>query len=144
MPVNRTSTRRRAAALGALALAGSLLAAAPAYADGSNGSPSGAPTTAATPKDDGAKHICKRLPKTEERITKALNRFNGDATVVGSVARLQQRVTDAKAAGHTEIETYLTNRLTARKTLLTTLQARQTDLKAVATWCGTHNDGAGK
>ncbi|WP_406193178.1 hypothetical protein OH807_02290 [Kitasatospora sp. NBC_01560] len=141
MSANRLSVSRRAAALGALALAGSLFAAAPAQADGS---PTGAPSAASTPKNDGAKGICKRLPRTEDRITKALNRLNGDATVVGSTARLQQRVTDAKAAGHTEIETYLTNRLTARKALVTTLQARQGDLKSVTTWCAAHNDGATK
>ncbi|MGV9268196.1 hypothetical protein ACWDRR_26430 [Kitasatospora sp. NPDC003701] len=144
MSANRVSVSRRAAALGALALAGSLLAAVPAHADGGSGSPSGAPTAATTPKNDGAKNICKRLPTTEERITKALNRLNGDATVVGSVARLQQRVTEAKAAGHAEIETYLNNRLTVRKALVPTLKARQGDLKAVATWCAAHNEGAGK
>ncbi|WP_245205873.1 hypothetical protein [Kitasatospora sp. RG8] len=144
MPANRVSISRRAAALGALALAGSLLTAAPAHAGGGNGTPSGAPTAAATPKNDGAKGICKRLPKTEERITKALERLNGDATVVGSVARLQQRAGEAKAAGHSEIETYLNNRLTARKALVTNLQARQADLKAVGTWCAAHGEGTGK
>ncbi|MGW4897400.1 hypothetical protein ACWEQL_34885 [Kitasatospora sp. NPDC004240] len=131
--------RRRAAALGALALAGSLLIAAPAEA-----APTGGPTAASTPKGDGAKNICKRLPKTEERITKALNRLNGDATVVGSVARMQQRVANAKAAGHGEVETYLNGRLTARKGLVTTLQVRQKDLKSVATWCAGYTEGSGK
>ncbi|MEV6978390.1 hypothetical protein [Kitasatospora sp. NPDC093806] len=143
---NRHSAGRRAAALGALALTGSLLVAAPAEAaeaGGGKGSPSGAPTAASTPKSDGAKGICKRLPKTEERIGKALERLNGNATVVGSVARLEQRVADAKAAGHTEIETYLNGRLTSRKALVTTLQARQKDLKSVSTWCAAHDQGAG-
>ncbi|GAA0690301.1 hypothetical protein GCM10010193_50800 [Kitasatospora atroaurantiaca] len=115
---------RKAAALGALTLAGALLAVTPAQAE-----------TKPTPKGDGAKAICKRLPKTEKRITAAITRLNGDATVPGSVARLEQRVANAKAAGHTEIYTYLNDRLTFRKSLLPTLQTRQTDLKAVATWC---------
>ncbi|MFC5889987.1 hypothetical protein RMN57_02240 [Kitasatospora sp. CM 4170] len=132
---------RRIAALGALALAGSLLVAAPAQADGS---PSGAPAAATTPKGDGAKGICKRLPKTEDRVTKALNRLNGDATVVGSVARLEQRVANAKSAGHAEIQTYLSDRLTARKAMVTTLQTRQKDLKSVATWCAAQGEGSGK
>ncbi|MEV4611047.1 hypothetical protein AB0K43_00395 [Kitasatospora sp. NPDC049258] len=127
MPVNR----KAAAAAAALALAGVLLAAAPADA-------------AATPTGDGSKAICKRLPKTEERVTKALERLNGDAGVVGSVARLEQRVTNAKTAGHTEIQTYLNDRLTYRKSLLTTLQTRQNDLKSVATWCSTQPSAAGK
>ncbi|WP_431681584.1 hypothetical protein [Kitasatospora sp. KL5] len=118
MPLNR-----KAAALGALALAGSVLAgAAPAQA-------------AATPKGDGAKVICKRLPATQARIDKALKRLNGDATVAGSVARLEKRVAEAKAAGHTEVYTFLNDRLDFRKTLVPTLVLRQNDLKAVADWC---------
>ncbi|GAB7187296.1 hypothetical protein ATKI12_7127 [Kitasatospora sp. Ki12] len=139
MSVNRTSAGRRAAALGALALAGSLLAAVPAQA-----APSAAPTAGSAPTGDGAKAVCKRLPKTEQRVTKALARLNGDATVGGSVARLQQRAANAKTAGHTEIEKLLNDRLTARKNLVTTLQTRQEDLKSVATWCGAHDQGAGK
>ncbi|MEV7775076.1 hypothetical protein [Kitasatospora sp. NPDC086791] len=148
MSANRTSVSRRAAALGALALAGSLLAAAPAQADGAGGSPSAAPSAApaagSTPTGDGAKAICKRLPKTQQHVTKALTRLNGDATVSGSVARLQQRADNAKAAGHTEIEKLLNDRLTARKSLVTTLQTRQTDLGSVATWCAAHDQGASK
>ncbi|MFG2818409.1 hypothetical protein ACGFX4_03180 [Kitasatospora sp. NPDC048365] len=129
MLVNRTAT-----ALGALALAGSLLAAA-------------APAQAASPKPvptgDGAKAICKRLPKIQERVTKAVERLNGDATVVGSVARMEKRVANAKTAGHAEIGTYLNDRLTFRKSLLPTLQTRQNDLKAVATWCASHGESAG-
>ncbi|MFJ1702875.1 hypothetical protein [Kitasatospora sp. NPDC088346] len=128
MLVNRKATT---AAVASLAVAGALLAAAPAQA-------------APTPKGDGAKAICKRLPKTEERVTKALERLNGDAGTVGSVARLEQRVNNAKSAGHTEIQTYLNDRLTFRKSLVTTLQTRQNDLKAVAAWCGTQSPSTGK
>ncbi|MFJ8043619.1 hypothetical protein ACIRBX_24275 [Kitasatospora sp. NPDC096147] len=122
------STYKAAALAGALALAGTLLAVAPAQADTK-------PTSA--PKGDGAKAICKRLPKTQEHVGAALTRLNGDATVTGSVARLEQRVANAKSAGHAEIQTLLNDRLTHRKSLLTTLQTRQNDLKAVASWCAT-------
>jgi len=118
---------RKAAAIGVLVLAGSLLAAAPAEAA------SGKPT--APPKGDGAKAICKRLPKTQEHLTKALTRLNGDATVPGSIARLEARVANAKSAGHTEIQTYLNDRLTFRKSLVPTLETRRKDLAAVAAWC---------
>ncbi len=122
--------RKSAAALGALALAGAaLLAAAPAQAA----------TATAAPKGDGAKAICKRLPKTEARIDAAITRLNGAATVPGSVARLEQRVDNAKAAGHTAVYTYLNDRLTFRKSLLPTLQTRQADLKAVGTWCASQD-----
>ncbi|MFI9331483.1 hypothetical protein ACIGZJ_28590 [Kitasatospora sp. NPDC052868] len=144
MTVNPPVNRRAAAALGALAIAGSLFAAAPAQAADGTGSPSAAPSARQTPKGDGAKGICKRLPKTEERVAKAVDRLNGDAGVVGSIARLQQRATDAKTAGHTPIATYLNDRLTARRSLLATLQTRQSDLKAVATWCTANNQGSTK
>ncbi|MER7754693.1 hypothetical protein [Kitasatospora sp. NPDC097643] len=144
MPANRTSVGRKAAALGALALTGSLLAAVPAQAAEQGGSPSGAPSVRAVPTGDGAKAVCKRLPKTEERVTKALARLNGDATVVGSIARMQQRAANAKTAGHTEIEKLLNDRVAARKALVITLQTRQNDLTSVATWCAAHNQGESK
>ncbi|MFF7634906.1 hypothetical protein ACFZB9_17350 [Kitasatospora sp. NPDC008050] len=122
------SYRKAGATLGALALGGTLLAAA-APAQAASSAPSGAPT------GDGAKGICKRLPKTEQRVQKSLDRLNGPATENGSVARLQQRVDNAKNAGQTAIYTYLNDRLTYRKSLLPTLTTRQSDLQAVATWC---------
>ncbi|MEV7545814.1 hypothetical protein [Streptomyces sp. NPDC089915] len=127
------ANRRTAAAIGAVALAGALLSAGPAQADAT--SPSPAASAKSAPKSDGAKGICKRLPKTEARIGAALTRLNGDATVAGSIARLEQRVTEAKNAGHTEVQNYLNDRLTFRKSLVPTLQKRQADLKSVSTWC---------
>ncbi|MFG2985999.1 hypothetical protein ACGFYQ_32930 [Streptomyces sp. NPDC048258] len=127
------ANRRTAAAIGAVALAGALLSAGPAQADSASPSPAGPAKSA--PKGDGAKAVCKRLPKTETRISAALARLNGDATVSGSIARIEQRVAEAKSAGHTEIHTYLNDRLTFRKSLVPTLQKRQADLKAVSTWC---------
>ncbi|WP_405010782.1 hypothetical protein [Kitasatospora sp. NBC_01539] len=118
------SRNRTTAAVGAIALAGALLATAAA--------PAGA---AETPTGDGSKAICKRLPVTQARLAKAVKRLGGDATVAGSVARLEKRVAEAKAAGHTEVYTYLDNRLTFRRSLLPTLEARRGDLKAVADWC---------
>ncbi|MFF0292260.1 hypothetical protein ACFYS8_03365 [Kitasatospora sp. NPDC004615] len=128
MRINRT-----VAAAGVLALAGALLAAGPAQA--ANGS---------APKGDGAKSICKRLPKTEEKIDKALTRLHGDASVNGSIARLEQRVDDAKKAGHTEVEKYLNDRLTARRGLVSTLDTRKADLKSVADWCAKNAPAASK
>ncbi|KPI33101.1 hypothetical protein OV450_6754 [Actinobacteria bacterium OV450] len=121
--------------IGAVALAGALFAAAPAQADSASPAPAAPKTAKSAPKGDGAKAICKRLPKTQTRITTAINRLNGDVTVPGSVARLEQRVANAQTAGHTEVHTYLNDRLTFRKSLLPTLQKRQDDLKSVSTWC---------
>ncbi|MET9882097.1 hypothetical protein ABZZ20_02875 [Streptomyces sp. NPDC006430] len=127
------ANRRTAAAIGAVALAGALFSAVPAQADA--GSPAPAKTGKSAPKGDGAKEICKRLPKTDARVSAAITRLNGDATVPGSVARLEQRVANAQTEGHTEVHTYLNDRLTFRKSLLPTLQKRQADLKSVSTWC---------
>ena len=40
-----------------------------------------------------------RLPKVEDRLSTAITRLTGDDTTKGSIARLQQRVAKAKAAG---------------------------------------------
>jgi hypothetical protein len=129
------SSRKAGAALGALALGGTLLAAA---------APAQAATTATAPKNDGAKGICKRLPQTERRVDAALDRLRGPVTENGSIARLEQRVDDARNAGHTAVFTYLNDRLTFRKSLLPTLTDRQNDLKAVATWCTGQGLGNGR
>ncbi|MER6422058.1 hypothetical protein [Streptomyces sp. NPDC001137] len=101
--------------------------------------PSPASTAART--GDGAEALCKRAPKIDHRIDRALERLNAGADRRGSIARLQQRVDNAKAAGHSEIATYLQDRLTFRKSLLTTLQQRQKDLADVRTWCKDNNRG---
>ncbi|MEU9394076.1 hypothetical protein AB0D86_29290 [Streptomyces sp. NPDC048324] len=100
------------------------------------------PSPAAAPTGDGAPALCKRAPKIDHRIDRALARLNAGADKRGSIARLQQRVDNAKAAGHTEIATYLQDRLTFRKSLLTTLGQRQKDLADVRTWCKDHHEGA--
>ncbi|MFF8866986.1 hypothetical protein ACF08B_33615 [Streptomyces sp. NPDC015139] len=98
-------------------------------------------THAAGPSGDGAKALCKRAPKVDRRIERALRRLDAGAGTRGSVARLEKRVDNAKKAGHTEIATYLQNRLTFRKSLGTTLRQRQKDLAAVRTWCRGNDDG---
>ncbi|MEV6782392.1 hypothetical protein [Streptomyces sp. NPDC051098] len=96
------------------------------------------------PTDDGAKGLCKRVPKIEKRLKRALERLDGDATQRGSVSRLEKRVANAKKAGHTEIETFLNDKLTFRRSLTPTLQKRQKDLTAVKTWCAANSNGSKK
>ncbi|MEU6216935.1 hypothetical protein ABZ845_05345 [Streptomyces sp. NPDC047022] len=100
-------------------------------------------TPTAGPKGDGAKSLCKRVPKIDRRIERALKRLDAGVTVKGSVARLEQRVDNAKKEGHEQIATYLQDRLTFRKSLVTTLQQRQKDLAGVRTWCAANGAGAG-
>ncbi|MEU8780244.1 hypothetical protein [Streptomyces sp. NPDC048637] len=105
----------------------------------------GAPAPSATAKHgtgDGAQALCKRVPKIDKRLDKALRRLQGKAGVRGSVARLEKRAEKAKAVGHTEIATFLNHKLTHRRSLVPTLQQRQKDLAKVATWCRTHHNAA--
>ncbi|MFF1416167.1 hypothetical protein [Streptomyces sp. NPDC058280] len=121
----------------ALAAAAALLTASgTATADGSTPAPS------ASVPGDGAQALCKRVPKIDKRIDRALKRLNGTNKTRGSVARLEQRVAAARTAGHDTIETYLTNKLTFRKTLAPTLEQRKTDLAEVKKWCAAHDNGA--
>ncbi|MFJ4925881.1 hypothetical protein [Streptomyces sp. NPDC088736] len=129
------STRKTVVSLVAV---GTLLGAPGVAAADASPAPSGAP------KGDGAAALCRRAPKIDQRIGRILDRLHADATRRGSVARLEQRVANAKAAGHTEIESYLNDRLTFRRSLIPTLQARQKDLSEVRKWCGTHDDGNAK
>ncbi|MER5472995.1 hypothetical protein [Streptomyces sp. NPDC002685] len=130
------ASRTRTTVVSLLAVGALLGAAGAASADGPGAKPSGAPT------GDGAQALCKRAPKIDHRIDRILERLNGDATQRGSIARLEQRVANAKSAGHTEIETYLDNRLTFRRSLVPTLEGRQKDLADVEKWCESHGDGA--
>jgi hypothetical protein len=132
---NAIFNRRRVAAAALAATAVLTVTAPSAFAD-STPSPAAA---AKAPTGDGAKSICKREPKAEKRIERALNRLGGGADTLGSVARMQQREDNAKKEGHTAIATYLDHKLTYRKGLVTTLQQRQKDLKDVASWCAANN-----
>ena len=131
--------RRKTTVVAVAAVALLLGGSGPAAADG--GSPT--PATSAGPTGDGSA-LCKRAGRIDKRIEKALTRLNGPVSVRGSVARLQQRVDNAKTAGHSEVETYLNGRLTYRKSLVTTLQQRREDLAKVSDWCKTQTptDGA--
>lgn len=117
------------------------LAAAALLATGTGGA-SAESTTTTTPTGDGAKALCKRAPRIDRRIDRALKRLNAGADKRGSIARLQRRVDNAKSAGHDEIATYLQDRLTFRKSLVPTLQQRQKDLADVRTWCKDNKEGA--
>ncbi|MGW2782555.1 hypothetical protein ACWC3X_15105 [Streptomyces populi] len=131
------ASRTRTTVVSLLAVGALLGAAGAASADGTGTHPSGAPT------GDGAKALCKRAPKIDRRIDRILGRLNGDASQRGSIARLEQRVADARSAGHTQIETYLDGRLTFRRSLVPTLEGRRKDLVDVEKWCASHHDGAG-
>ncbi|MEU9124325.1 hypothetical protein AB0C96_31465 [Streptomyces sp. NPDC048506] len=153
--MQRPKTARVAGVLAGVALAGSLLsAAAPANAADSDGSSTASSATAAHGPADGkdkdkgsgkgnGKGLCARVPELEKRINRALDRLNGDAHTRGSIARMEQRVKNARAKHHEEVATFLQDRLTHRKEMRPFLTRELTDLKAVATWCAKRDDAKG-
>ncbi|MFG2526941.1 hypothetical protein [Streptomyces sp. NPDC048516] len=139
--------RTRSIALSSVAAATALLGVVgTAAADSSTPAPSGSASAKTrtgegkTRTGDGAQALCRRAPKIEKRLHRALHRLQGKAGVRGSVARLEKRAEKAKAAGHTEIATFLNHKLAHRKSLVPTLQQRQKDLAKVATWCKSRNN----
>ncbi|GHD90027.1 hypothetical protein [Streptomyces naganishii] len=103
--------------------------------------PAPAASAAAKHSGDGAKALCRRVPKLDRRIDRALKRLDAGAGTRGSISRLEKRVDNAKKAGHTEIATYLQDRLDFRKSLRNNLEKRHKDLAAVKTWCAANGDG---
>jgi hypothetical protein len=71
---------------------------------------------AGTSPEQGARieRVCAKVPTLEARIEAALARINGDATTVGSLAWLQDRIERAEAAGRTDVAAALQQRLEAR------------------------------
>ncbi|MGW4222125.1 hypothetical protein ACWEG1_01575 [Streptomyces bauhiniae] len=105
------------------------------------GSAGAASAADASPAGDGARALCKRAPKVDQRIDRALKRLDAGKARRGSVARLQQRVDNAKKAGHTEIATFLQGRLDTRESLKKDLEQRKKDLAGVKTWCAKNGGG---
>ncbi|MEV6054153.1 hypothetical protein [Streptomyces sp. NPDC052107] len=129
------NARRRTRALLAGCAVAAVLAGTAGVASADSSTPAPGPT------GDGAHALCKRVPKIDRRIQRALKRLDAGAGTRGSVARLEQRVDNAKKAGHTQIATFLQDRLAFRKSLVTNLQQRQKDLNDVRTWCRDNNAG---
>jgi hypothetical protein len=137
--------RPRRAVLAGLAVAAVLGGTTAAFAaDGTSSSAPAHPrAAAAAPTGDGARALCRRAPKMDRRLDRALKRLDAGAGRRGSLDRLQQRVDNARKAGHDEIATFLQDRLDFRKSLVPTLEKRQKDLAAVRQWCQNNDDGAG-
>jgi len=87
----------RIAAAGLAVAAVSLAGAAPAVAQPST-PPSGSVTITLSPEQ--VAFLCdKRLPRMETRVTKLIDRINGNASVKGSTAWLKDRAAKERAAG---------------------------------------------
>lgn len=121
-----------------VAVAALLGVAGTAAAESTGTAASHKPATATAAKD-GANKLCKRAPKTEQRIEKKLKRLEGSGK--GSIAQLEKRAAKAKTAGQTAVAKYLDDELAFRKSLVPTLKQREKDLAKVRSWCATVKDG---
>lgn len=135
--------RRKTAAVALAATAVLFAGTGTALADTSTAAPASAPAAASAKaaKGDGARALCKRAPKIDKHIDRALTRLNGSAGTRGSISRLEKRVAKAKAAGHTAIATFLNDRLAHRKPLVPRLEKAKNDLAKVESWCQANNGG---
>ncbi len=132
----RTPHRRHLIGLAGLALtAATLVPGAPA---GAQTSSTGSATVAATDADlhPRLERACLRIPNLELRTTNLERRLDGDASTIGSLAWLQARIDQAKAANHPQLVTVLENRLAVRKATRKVLDARQTELEHLQKRCG--------
>ena len=142
MPSHR---KIRSAVAATATIAAVLGAAGSAVADSATATPSTtSPSAKSTNSGIGgsAKALCRRVPRIDSRIDRALARLNGPVTERGSIARLQKRVDTATSKGQTAVEKFLSDKLTFRKSLLPMLNQRSTDLDAVRTWCDAQGVGA--
>src|SRR5690349_16777530 len=119
---------RRMLAVGAVTLASAGLlvtGATSAWAD--EPPPTPAPITLSP--EQSAQVCNERIPKLLDRIAKLQTRINGDASVAGSTARLQQRLQQAKDAGRTEVADRVQKRLDNRPKQVDRLAAAKTRIE---------------
>jgi hypothetical protein len=78
---------------------------------------------------------CLRIPNIEQRTGNLIERLEGDASVLGSLAWLQVQIDRATAQGRTQLATTLQNRLEVRTKTLEILYLRQEQLPALRQFC---------
>jgi hypothetical protein len=81
---------------------------------------------------------CLRIPNLERRTTNMIQRLEGDASVLGSLAWLQAQIERATAQGRTQLATALENRLAVRTQTLEILRQRQERLPELRQFCIDH------
>jgi len=82
------------------ALLGSVLAVGLVFGGVTTASADPSEPVTITLSPEQVQNLCeKRLPKIEQRVTRLLNRINGDASVRGSVEWLRARATKERDAG---------------------------------------------
>lgn len=78
---------------------------------------------------------CARVPALQTAVQKRLDRIQGDASVTGSIAWLQEARAKAEAANRTQVVATIDQRITVRTNLVPLLEQRQDRLAEVAAKC---------
>jgi hypothetical protein len=130
----------RRLAAGAAALIAAATLAAPGVAGATDTHPGTAATTTHSEDDLGPRleRACLRIPNLEIRTTNLLERLNGDATVKGSLAWLQERIDEAAGNDRDQLVTVLENRLEVRTASIDVLETRQDALADARQLCSDH------
>lgn len=127
-PTSRGLRRWIAAGLAGVALAAAVAlpaaAAAPAQVDDELG-----------PR---VERLCDRVPNLQLRTANVIERLEGDADTLGSLAWLEVKIGEAETRGRTELVTVLTNRLAVRTDTLAVLHQRTEGLVQLEAWCVEH------
>lgn len=105
-------------------------------------SPSPAPGGAAADLRADAAQDCKLITDLGPVITDLLGIVNGGATTPGSVAWLSAQATRARAAGRSNLATWLSERATLRQEQGAELGTRQQLLANGVSWCTAHGFGS--
>ncbi|GAA1984857.1 hypothetical protein [Catenulispora subtropica] len=90
-----------------------------------------------------AAHDCQLIKDLQPVVADLLATVDGDATTPGSSAWLNAQAARAKAAGRTQLATWLSERATLRQEQGTVLKTRQELLGTGLSWCTAHGFGAG-
>lgn len=132
-----TPRRRHLIGLAGLALtAATLVPGVPAGAQTSGSTGTGTATVLDANLHPRLERACLRIPNLELRTTNLEKRLDGDASTIGSLAWLQAKVDQAKAAHRDQLATVLENRLAVRKKTRQVLDQRQADLQRLQKRCG--------
>ncbi|HEU5332302.1 MAG TPA: hypothetical protein VFU73_06055 [Actinocrinis sp.] len=140
---------RRTAAGAALAAALLTISTGTAHADATSMNPASTGTappvtmpSQSSQLQAAAAEDCKLITDLQPVVTDLLATVNGSATTPGSVAWLNAGAAKARAAGRTNLATWLTQRATLRQEQGAVLTTRQQLMAEGVTWCQAHGFGA--
>ena len=100
------------------------------------------PSVAGAHNVDGVRprlqRVCNRVPRIELRMDRVLRQLDGDETVRGSLAMLEDRQATAEEDGREDRATVLANRLAARTRGRKLIMDRQDEVATLRQMCIDH------